>query len=297
MQQKKEPNNMRIETAEKVPEIDALIADIKEGALLTREQEQALGKRIKEGDKAAVEIMVTHNLGLVKKIANKYTGRGLDYDDLRQEGCIGLISAINKFDYTLGFKFSTYATWWIQQSITRAIADKARIIRLPIHLIESINKIKKATMDLTTKLGRIPNKQEIADEMGISTSKLTSIIKSTQSTISIDTKKKKKDDSNKIIDYIVDESTIAPDNIVSQESMLEDIKNMLDQLSQKERDVLILRFGLNNDGNKKTLDEIGTIYGVSRERIRQIENRAISKLKKLCKNKNLTSGLKNYFGG
>ena len=154
-----------------------------------------------------------------------------------------------------------------------------------------------ATLDLTTELGRIPNKQEIADKMGISVSKLTSIIKSTQSTISIDTPTGQKDDSNKIIDYIVDESTVAPDNIVSQESMLEDIKNMLDQLSQKERDVLILRFGLNNDGNKKTLDEIGSIYGVSRERIRQIENRAISKLKKLCKNRNLTAGLKNYFGG
>ena len=152
-------------------------------------------------------------------------------------------------------------------------------------------------MDLTTKLGRIPNKQEIAEEMGISVSKLTSIIKSTQSTISIDTPTGQKDDSNKIIDYIVDESTVAPDNIVSQESMLEDIKNMLEQLSQKERDVLILRFGLNNNGTKQTLDEIGTRYGVSRERIRKIENRAISKLKKLCKNKNLTSGLKNYFGG
>ena len=138
--------------------------------------------------------------------------------------------------------------------------------------------------------------QDIADKMGITVTKLTSIIKSTQSTISIDTPTGQKDDSNKIIDYIVDESTITPDSLVSQESMLDDIKNMLEQLSQKERDVLILRFGLNNDGNKKTLDEIGSIYGVSRERIRQIENRAISKLKKLCKNKNLTSGLRNYIG-
>ena len=266
--------------------------------LLSSEKELEVAKKIYETqDPMSRQILINANLRLVVSIAKKYIGRGLSFLDLIQEGNMGLIKATEKFDYTKGYKFSTYATWWIQQSITRAIADKARIIRLPIHLIESINKIKKATMDLTTKLGRIPNKQEIADEMGISVSKLTSIIKSTQSTISIDTPTGQKEDSNKIIDYIVDESTIAPDNIVSQESMLEDIKNMLEQLSQKERDVLILRFGLNNNGTKQTLDEIGTRYGVSRERIRQIENRAISKLKKLCKNKNLTSGLKNYFGG
>lgn len=266
--------------------------------LLSTQEELKIAQKIQEDhSEIAKNMLVNANLRLVVSIAKKYIGRGLSFLDLIQEGNMGLMKAAERFDYTKGYKFSTYATWWVQQAITRAIADKARIIRLPIHMIESLSKIRKATIDLTTELGRAPTKQEIAYRLGLSVTKLTSLVKSAQSTISIESPANQKEDSTKIADYIVDESTITPDSRVSQENLFEDIRKMLSQLSPKERDVLILRYGLDNNGTKKTLDEIGSQYGVSRERIRQIENRAISKLKKLCKNTNLNRGLKNYFGG
>lgn len=263
--------------------------------LLSKEEELEIAKKIKEENcELSRKILINANLRLVVSIAKKYAGRGLSFLDLIQEGNMGLIRATEKFDYKKGFKFSTYATWWIQQSITRAIADKSRMIRLPMHLIDTLTRIKKTSLSLGSKLGRTPTKHELADELGISIQKLAEISKSAQTTISIDTPTNQKEDANKIIDYIVDESSAAPELMVSNENLQFDTTKMLEQLSPKERDVLILRYGLDSAGEKRTLEEVGNYFSVSRERIRQIENRAISKLKKLCKAKGINSDIHSY---
>ncbi|MDH4379121.1 MAG: sigma-70 family RNA polymerase sigma factor [Vampirovibrionales bacterium] len=262
--------------------------------LLTADEERELAKKIMvDLDEDAKTQLIQANLRLVVSIAKKYVGRGLSLLDLIQEGNLGLIRAAEKFDYKRGFRFSTYATWWIQQAITRGIADKSRTIRLPVHMIETIGKVKKATRDLSEALDRNPTREELAKHLGISLAKVRLALKATQATISLETPLYNKDDQARISDTLIDNNAEAPEEQVSADNLTQDVENILKSLRAREKDVLELRFGL-KDGNKRTLEEIGQLFGVSRERVRQIETRALNKLRKLCRNSKDIKSLQNY---
>ena len=248
--------------------------------LLSAEEEVNLAQKILEGGNAgaiAKRKLVQANLRLVVSIAKKYVGRGMLFLDLIQEGNLGLIRAAEKFDHERGYKFSTYATWWIRQAITRAIADQARTIRIPVHMVETINKLKKITRKLAQDLSRKPTEDELAAEMNISINKLREIIKVAREPLSLETPIGKEEDS-RLGDFIEDKDADAPVKTVAHELLREDLAEVLSGLSPRERDVLRLRFGM-DDGRQRTLEEVGQLFGVTRERIRQIEAKALRKLR------------------
>ena len=262
------------------------LKDIGRVELLSADEEIEIAKRIENGDEEAKKILTSANLRLVVSIAKKYTGRGMLFLDLIQEGNMGLIKAVEKFDYRKGFKFSTYATWWIRQAITRAIADQARTIRIPVHMVETINKMTRVQRQLVQELGRDPSAEEIADRMGtLSADKVREIQKIALDPVSLETPIGEEDDSH-LGDFIEDKDALSPDQYANNQLLKDEIDLVLKTLTEREEKVLRLRFGL-DDGRTRTLEEVGKEFDVTRERIRQIEAKALRKLKNPNKSRRL----------
>ena len=283
--EKKKKKKVKVEQVSVDDPVRMYLKEIGRVDLLTADEEKILAKRMEGGDLEAKDHLAEANLRLVVSIAKRYTGRGLSFLDLIQEGNLGLLKAVEKFDYTKGFKFSTYATWWIRQAITRAIADQARTIRIPVHMVETINKLIRTQRQLIQELGREPEVEELAAEMDMTEEKVREIMKISQEPVSLEKPIGEEEDSH-LGDFIPDDDIPSPEQQAAFTMLKEQLNDILSTLTQREEKVLRLRFGL-DDGRPRTLEEVGKEFGVTRERIRQIEAKALRKLRHPSRSKRL----------